>query len=374
VGRAQFHLQIPQGFLKFMKNEAGFLISLFVMVLFFPFAAGSEEAYKGLTPGLSTKAQVDATLGVPAAAISETLFEYGARQKAQKIYVQYRKNNMVADRIEVFLTQPESRAALLVELGLPSQSEKTRTNTRGKLEELFGSPKNIILTYSSGDSESGVTRIGYYSGALYGIAVKESAEPPKAQATPPNTSSIGSSVPPATPSRPPTPPAGSQTTPSYEDLNNQAWNAMLARDFATALNLLQDATKKDPEQSNAYTFLGVAYLYGYNDLMSAERVMRQAIEKGGKALFRVHHDHDGFFKTFCYGWLYIGKSEIVFKSDDGQMFEINDSMITEAAVNKLIGANYFAFHIKTASKNLNFAPGSVRLPETNLILNLMNGY
>jgi tetratricopeptide (TPR) repeat protein len=341
-----------------------------ILILFSESFIFSEASYRGLTPGASTKAQVDSALGQPVRPVSETLFEYAPQEDTEKIYVQFRKNGMIADRIETFLNQPRDRSFILSRLALTSTAEKSRRNARGKLEEYFGATKNIVLTYSSDNQESGVTRVGYYSSALYALAVKQSDEP-VASGSQRNNGPVPASPPPAAQEASPRPPISS-SAPSYEDLTAQAWNAMLTKDFSKALSLLQDATRNNPEKPAAYSLLGVAYLYGFNDIMSAEKAMRQAIEKGDKALVRVLHDHDGFFQTSCYGWLSIGRSEIIFKSDDGQVIEMNKSTIKEAEPNKLVGANYFAFHIKVKSnKNLNFAPGTLRKPEANLILSLI---
>lgn len=346
----------------------GLAISIFI--LFSGSYVFSEASYRGLTPGVSTKTQVDSVLGQPVRPVSETLFEYASQEDAEKVYVQYRKNSMIADRIETFLNQPRDRSFILSDLSLTANADKSRRNAKGKLEEYFGATKNIVLTYSSDNPESGVIRIGYYSSPLYALAMKQTDEH-VASGNQGNNGPLSASAPPAaqgTSSQPPI----SSSGPSYEDLTTQAWNAMLTKDFSKALSLLQDATRNNPEKPGAYSLLGVAYLYGFNDIMSAEKAMRLAIKKGDKALVRVLHDHDGFFKTFCYGWLSIGQSQIIFKSDEGEVIEMNKSMMKEAEPNKVVGANYFAFHIQVkSSKNLNLAPGTITKPEANLILSLI---
>src|ERR1051325_9012195 len=95
-----------------------------LLILSFALLCESEPAYDALTTGLSTKADVDAVLGQPVQAISETLYEYRAQRDAQKIYVQYGKDTKVAERIEVFLPEARSRSVVVTELKLPVQSDK----------------------------------------------------------------------------------------------------------------------------------------------------------------------------------------------------------------------------------------------------------
>ena len=62
--------------------------------------------------------------------------------------------------------------------------------------------------------------------------------------------------------------------------------------------------------------LGFVNLYGLNDPAAAEKVMRESIENGGSAVFRVYHDDTGSFSGRCTGSLYISPETIRFESDD----------------------------------------------------------
>jgi hypothetical protein len=197
-----------------------------------------------------------------------------------------------------------------------------------------------------------VDRLGYYSKSLFARATKQT----------------GKENPGKHPSDPITPPPTGLT---YEQLTKGAWDAMLARDFVKALDLLQQATRKEPETGLAYSYLGIAYLYGYGDILTAEKAMREALAKEYSAMFRTLHDHSGTFQSYCYGWLYIGKTEIQFQSDEGHGFRMNPTKIKEAKLNSLVGSVHFAFHIKADRDNYNLAPGSLKLQETNLILALI---
>src|SRR5436309_1484511 len=74
---------------------------------------------------------------------------------------------------------------------------------------------------------------------------------------------------------------------------------------------------------------------------------RAAIERGGGAPFRVYHDHDGFFNTFCQGSLFVSKTNVTFKGDDGNhTFAADRTNIKEVKSNGLVGVQYGAFHLK----------------------------
>ena len=60
-----------------------------------------QTSFQGLTPGKSTRADVERVLGQPINKVSETLIEYRARPFTSKVFVQYRKDSPVIERIEV---------------------------------------------------------------------------------------------------------------------------------------------------------------------------------------------------------------------------------------------------------------------------------
>ena len=170
-----------------------------------------------------------------------------------------------------------------------------------------------------------------------------------------------------------TAPAG----PDYDDLTDKAVAAMQANNHSMAINLLQQAVNLDSSKPQAYGYLGFAQLYGSHDALAAERSMRAAIERGGGAPFRVYHDHDGFFNTFCQGSLFVSKTTVTFKADDGNhTFEANRGDIKEAKPNGFVGSQYGAFHLKVIvgsgkPTNYNFAPATRQKSEANMIISLI---
>lgn len=175
----------------------------------------------------------------------------------------------------------------------------------------------------------------------------------------------------------------------YDDLTDQATAAYYARDAARASQLLQQAVRLDPSQPRAYQLLGFTQLYLQNNINEAERNMRRAIELGGSASFRVFHDHaNGSFNSTCSGTLFVTKSNVTYKADDGaDTFEAEDTGIREIKTNKLAGGAFGvlmggkdrgAFHLKVRrgqdTKNYNFAPLTEQRGESELIIKLVQGY
>lgn len=182
------------------------------------------------------------------------------------------------------------------------------------------------------------------------------------------------------PSGPRQPVPAAPASPDYDDLTDRAVAAMQANNSYGAIGLLQQAVNVDPAKPQAYGLLGFAQLYGTHDIVSAERSMRAAIERGGGAPFRVYHDHDGFFNTFCQGSLFVARAQVTFRADDGNhTFAANRADIKEAKLNGFFGSQYGAFHLKVAtasgkSDNYNFAPATRQKAESNLIISLVGSY
>ncbi|MEK6322329.1 MAG: hypothetical protein AABN33_11655 [Acidobacteriota bacterium] len=197
--------------------------------------------------------------------------------------------------------------------------------------------------------------------ALIGAITAKASEAPASPAGPSNSS------------RRPVP-AG----PDYDDLTDKALAAMQANNTSMAVRLLQQAVNLDSSKPQAYGLLGFAQLYGNRDILAAERSMRAAIERGGGAPFRVYHDHDKFFNTFCQGSLFVSRTNVTFKGDDGNhTFEATRSDIKEAKINGFVGAQYGAYHLKVGAgkgTTYNFAPATRQKSEATLTIGLIDSY
>ncbi len=177
------------------------------------------------------------------------------------------------------------------------------------------------------------------------------------------------------------PPPPVDTGPDYDDYTDMAINALNGNDPNAAVQHLQRAVALRPGEPKAHALLGFTYLYHFTDPAMAEREMYRAIETGGAAAFRVYHDHDGVFANYCIGSLFISRDDVTFRADNGvHTFEAAKNTIKEARVNAFVGSEYGAFHLKVTipgdkkSRNYNFAPATRKRYETDLVLNLVQGF
>jgi hypothetical protein len=107
--------------------------------------------------------------------------------------------------------------------------------------------------------------------------------------------------------------------PNYEDLLDQAmFNYRDQKNPRTAAQYLETALRLNPKKPEAYQMLGFVNLYGLNNPLQAEKLMRESFNNGGSAVFRVYHDDSGSFNARCSGSLYISADHIRFESDDNR--------------------------------------------------------
>lgn len=154
------------------------------------------------------------------------------------------------------------------------------------------------------------------------------------------------------------------------------------KDKQGALVTLQQAVKMDVNNSRAYQLLGYMNLYGFNNFAEAERNMRESLNRGGSAVFRVFHDHDGLFTATCNGSLFIAKDTVRFESDDNiHTFQTNDADIKQVKTNSAFRR---AFQTKTGSFKIvlktgedkdgvkfGFAPLTDNIAESKMIIRLI---
>ena len=363
-----------------------------------------QSSFMGLTPGQSTRAQVERVLGRPVNQLTETLIEYGPQRDAQKVYVQYDSDALVAKRIELELPSPAQRAKLIGDLRLPQQATAAKKNSKGRLEEYFRAPACIVLTYAGAEVESGATRVAYFSQAFYEKAAQRPGEPvdtariagieawpgqfrcealtkqateairvkdyesasgllQQSRAIGPN---CAQSVPPI------------ET--AYSEVLTSGLDALKANDYNRAFSTFQQAIRFDPNRPGGHAYLGWMQLYNYKDFAGAEASLRAAVERGGAAQFSVSHDHDGFFRTYCQGFLNVGKSRVSYTPNNGgHSFDVEDVHIKESKLNNFVGSNFGSFHLKVIggdgkTRNYNFAPGSGKTAEADVVLRLIRSY
>lgn len=136
----------------------------------------AQTAYRGVTPGTSTRAQTERLLGKAVKNVSATLAEYSAGAQADKIYVQYRAETDIVERIEILYAEGVAKAEIIGKLRLPRESA-SKVNARGNIEEYY-STRNIVLTFEGDDRAGGVRRVGYYSVELFASVVSPEGSKP----------------------------------------------------------------------------------------------------------------------------------------------------------------------------------------------------
>lgn len=175
---------------------------------------------------------------------------------------------------------------------------------------------------------------------------------------------------------------GSNKYNSLIDLAIQQYDVQ--KNSAAAIETLKQAIALDPAQPRAYQQAGFAYLYGQKNFAEAESYMKQAIDHGGSAVFRVTHDH-GVLGTNDEGSLFIAKDIVRYESDDNKYtFETTDENIKKVKMDKgflstfstalKAKAGAFRFELKTGendSKNYVFTPKTNDDQESKMIIRLV---
>jgi PAN domain-containing protein len=179
----------------------------------------AQTSFQDLTPGASTRGDVERALGAAVRPLGASGAEYRAPESMSKVEVWYDASSVV-ERIDVYLSQPVTRRALLVPFGLPA-AEGVRKVVGGKLIEYFTAPALLAFTYVSSDEASGVTTVEHFAPASFAAAsgVPLPPAPLAPQPVPP--------PPPTSPAQPPTQPAP-QPPPPQQPPNSGAYSAGVA--------------------------------------------------------------------------------------------------------------------------------------------------
>src|SRR5881398_1309584 len=93
-----------------------------------------QRPYKGLTPGQSTKSDVERVLGQAVRQLTETLAEYKSDKGTEQIFVQYLRDSGIIARIEAAYAETVGRASVLASLNLPPRSTAWQINSKSRLE------------------------------------------------------------------------------------------------------------------------------------------------------------------------------------------------------------------------------------------------
>jgi len=141
-----------------------------------------QSSFKGLTPGKSTRIDVERTLGKSIKALSPTLVEYRPQPLTGQIFVQYRSNSPVAERIQFFCRTENSTCDDFIKslkLNLPEEpdSAKTPLSANARYTYYFGPPRYVAATID----DEGTASLAFYSRELYEAEVARSEDYNKAE-------------------------------------------------------------------------------------------------------------------------------------------------------------------------------------------------
>ena len=165
-----------------MRNTSAFVLLLLLCGL-----CPGQSSYKRLTPGQSTRVEVERVLGRPVKAVSATLLEYKEPGDVgvDKVYVQYREASPAAiiERIELVCDNPgraenrpdgcvnllnrlvrDADASVVRVLADPLQKESSGVL---KKTQYLGSPVLLVRTWSMKGKEDFQSRLGLYSVDLF---------------------------------------------------------------------------------------------------------------------------------------------------------------------------------------------------------------
>lgn len=130
-----------------------------------------QTAYRGLTPGTSTRAEAERVLGRPVKNVSETLAEYRPQPLTGKIYVQYRKQSSVIERIEFLCALEKSDCSDFFEQQRSAMTDGDWEGTIGdgfeKSTHYYRKPFYAVLTMANLKA----IRVAFYSRELYEAAI-----------------------------------------------------------------------------------------------------------------------------------------------------------------------------------------------------------
>lgn len=167
-----------------------------ILVFFAGAICFGQSTYRGLTPGKTTRAEVESVIGSPVKRLSATFFEYKEAYDANnpvrpnKIFVQYREGSpsAVVERIELVCDRPLQTEGRDVCSDIFSRSgEFARLPKRGreyasilekensgifKTTAYYGPPSLEVRTWSRiPEKETYQSRLGLYSAELFDSAV-----------------------------------------------------------------------------------------------------------------------------------------------------------------------------------------------------------
>jgi hypothetical protein len=173
-----------------------------LLVLLTSVVCAGQTPIHGLVAGQSVRTDVERVAGKPVVVHTQTLVEYQPyafdpktwQSNISKMYVQYRVDSPIVERIELLMAQPIKKTDTLKSLEASTTAARQpnmpdQPATRGKngtrLVEYFGAPYFIVLTFEGPDENSGVSRTARYSKLLFDSTVSSlGADAPRGASSP----------------------------------------------------------------------------------------------------------------------------------------------------------------------------------------------
>jgi hypothetical protein len=151
------------------------------LVVALSITVAAQASFNGLTPGKSTRPEVERLLGKPVKEHSQTLIEYSPQRATGRIFVQYAPDTAVVERFEFLCRTPTTTCAeltRLLKLPLSDMAFWTASyadDSSGKTVRYYGAPVYLAITVDN-ESEGSFyslspARVALYSAELYKTAV-----------------------------------------------------------------------------------------------------------------------------------------------------------------------------------------------------------
>ena len=179
------------------------VLSVMLLVFLSDAVSSAQTSYKGLVPGKSEKVAVETVLGQPVKQLSQTLVEYRPQPLAGRIYVQYRADTSVVERMEFICRLAESSCKDFMKslnLSLPeSAAAMSPPDNKGRYLAFSAPPYYVVQTMEwvveTENADLLPVRVAFYSRELYQAEVgkikkAQEAAPAEAVETPPGRKPI----------------------------------------------------------------------------------------------------------------------------------------------------------------------------------------
>src|SRR5947207_15179917 len=121
-----------------MMSAMNRIIAAIIWTFLIGGACFGQSSFQEITPGATTRKDVEKALGQPVRTISAARFEYKAPAGSAKVEVEYVGGSFLAERMQVYFLKAISRSALIPKLSLPQPPETNTANADGKLSMAFG--------------------------------------------------------------------------------------------------------------------------------------------------------------------------------------------------------------------------------------------